>query len=139
MTLAPGVSCMASLHRGSHPICTSSSLALAEIQALALPPSLDAPSYTLARETLEGRGAFAATATPSSSQGGAGAAGATPSLLSAYDSDSRSLHLSMKLFNRTPADLPPDLKDQVGGEGGKRKRQHRGLPCCVCVRWDDIH
>ena len=32
---------------------------------------------------------------------------------SGYDSEHRSLHLSMKLFNRTPGDLPSDLRSQV--------------------------
>ena len=31
-----------------------------------------------------------------------------------YECEQRSLRISMKLFNKTPADLPPDLKQQVG-------------------------
>jgi len=48
-------------------------------------------SYALARDISEGRGGFAAE----------------------YTSEHRGLRISMKLFNRTPADLPPDLRQQV--------------------------
>jgi len=53
--------------------------------------SSDPATYALARDMLQGRGEFA------------------PS----YTSDHRTLRISMKLFNRTPADLPPDIKQQV--------------------------
>jgi len=51
----------------------------------------DPVSYALARDISQGKGEFAP----------------------AYASEHRSLRISMKLFNRTPADLPPDLRQQV--------------------------
>ncbi len=68
------------------------------------PPAVaDATSFGLARAVLEGRGQHAA----------------------GYGSEHRSLRIAMKLFNRTPADLPPDLRQQVV-EGGWRWFGGRG-------------
>lgn len=51
------------------------------------------PSYEVARDIMEGAGPYAPD----------------------FDSDHRALRLCVKMFNATPADLPPDLKAQVTG------------------------
>eukprot|EP00798_Chlamydomonas_sp_ICE-L_P013338 gene13338-19177_t len=55
-------------------------------------PGVEPASYTLAREILDGNGKY----NPKS-----------------YLSDHASLRVSMKLFGRTPADLPPDMKNHI--------------------------
>ncbi|KAI8476194.1 MAG: SBP domain-containing protein, partial [Monoraphidium minutum] len=51
------------------------------------------PSYEVARDIMEGAGPYAP----------------------GFDSDHRAVKLCLKMFNATPADLPPDLKAQVAG------------------------
>jgi hypothetical protein len=51
------------------------------------------PSYEVARDIMEGSGPYAPD----------------------FDSDHRCVKLCLKMFNATPADLPPDLKAQVTG------------------------
>lgn len=67
------------------------------VAAGAAPPSAaaaaNAPTYESARDIMDGSGAFAPT----------------------FDSEHRVLRLSAKLFNVTPADLPPDVRGVLTG------------------------
>lgn len=57
----------------------------------ATPDIPDPESYSLARDVLNGQRGFAPL----------------------FSSEHRALRISLKLFNKTPADLPLDLKQQV--------------------------
>lgn len=67
----------------------ASALGAAPAAATATEPA----SYGLARDVVDCKGSWAPQ----------------------YESEHRALRISMKLFNRTPADLPPDLREQLTG------------------------
>jgi len=71
----------------------------------------DPPTYNMARDIAASRGEWSP----------------------AFESDHKVLRVSMKLFNRTPADLPADLKGQVGSWLASAPAAVEGLirPGCV--------
>jgi hypothetical protein len=70
-------------------------------------PSDQSRSYDLARDILAGRGEFSP----------------------AFESEHRMIRLSVKLFNKTPADLPPTLRNQVR----PRPRAFPAGTICACA------